>query len=45
MYYNENEFEARPFIVLDYSDTTSAKATKKLIPVKRMNYKDIQDEL
>lgn len=28
IYYNENEFEAWPFIVLDHSDTTSAKATK-----------------
>jgi putative ABC transport system permease protein len=45
IYYNENEFEAWPFIVLDHSDTTSAKATKKLVSLKRMNEKDIQDEL
>lgn len=45
IYYNENEFESWPFIVLDHSDTTSAKATKKLVSLKRMNEKDIQDEL
>lgn len=28
MYYNENKFEAWSFIVLDHSDTTSAKAKK-----------------
>ncbi|KAJ75293.1 FtsX-like permease family protein [Enterococcus faecalis] len=38
IYYNENEFRIQPFIKLNQSD-------KKIVPVKEMNRKTVQDEL